>query len=344
VKKKKENINLREFYKLKLENVEIIPDPSVKSRLMRRVAIKEFIRFNPARFNIFYIGGMLIAGITAGVVLFSGSEASHNLKPLNTGGKYNNTDTSSYLQIELKKPVRKDSDISNVRYNESRKTKDVSGISHVSVTGNIKSTELPFDKKPFPSGISSSISENKLFSDALSGKNKLRGGFKNDKMIIEPSASEGCAPLKIKFHNKSDSYDSCRWTFGDGGYSYEKDPEWLFDVDGEYKVVLELFKNDGSQTSYSAVVKVHPKPHAHFEILPEKAILPKDEIRFLNYSTNAVHFKWDFGDGTVSELFEPRHRYTKFSNYNVHLVIYSDWGCSDSLTVLNAFSGSEYFI
>ena len=148
----------------------------------------------------------------------------------------------------------------------------------------------------------------------------------------------------MRFHNKSTSYDSCRWTFGDGGYSNEKDPEWIFDVEGEYKVVLELFKNDGKQLSYSAVVKVHPRPQAHFEITPEKAILPKDEIRFLNYSANAVKFKWDFGDGSASDVFEPRHSYEKFSNYNVHLVVYSDWGCSDSLTVINAFSGSEYFI
>jgi hypothetical protein len=344
VKKRKGNINLRELYKLKLENAEILPDPSVKSRLMHRVVIKEFMHFNPAGFNIYYLSGILIAGITAAVILFPVSEASHNLKPLTITGKFNSTDSSSYLQIELKNPIRKDSDISNIRYNESRKGKDVTGFSHGSVTGVAKTTELAFDKNPFPTGLSNSISKKELFPDTSAGKNKLRGGFNSDKMIIEPAASEGCAPLKVRFHIKSDSYDSCRWTFGDGGYSNEKDPEWIFDVEGEYKVVLELFKNDDRQLSNSAVVKVHPKPQAHFEILPEKPILPKDEIRFFNYSTNAVQFKWDFGDGTGSELFEPRHRYLRFSNYNVHLVVFSDSGCSDSLTVLNAFSGSEYFI
>ncbi len=344
MKKKKGNINLRELYKLKLENAEIIPDQSVKSRLMHRVVIKEFLHFNPSGFNIYYLGGILIAGITTAVMLFSGSEASHNLTPLNITGKFNSTDTSNYLQIKLEKPVRKDSDISNIRYKKSGKSKDVTGFSHGSVTGVTETAKMPFDKNSYPSRISNSISEKKLFPDTSADKNKLRGGFKSDKMIIEPSASEGCAPLKIRFHNKSDSYDSCRWTFGDGGYSNEKDPEWIFDVEGEYKVVLELFKNDGMHLLYSTIVKVHPKPQAHFEIMPENAILPKDEIRFFNYSTNAAQYKWDFGDGTVSELFEPRHRYLRFSSYNVHLVVFSDWGCSDSLTVLNAFSGSEYFI
>ena len=344
VKTKKENINLRELYKLKLENAEIMPDSSVKSRLMHRVVIKEFMRFNPASFNIYYLGGILIAGITAAVILFSGSEASYKLKPLNITDKITSSDTVRYLQIELKKPDRKDSNISNLSYNKSRKSKEISGFSHVAVAEAAKTSRSTISRNPFPTGISNSIIKEELFPDTSAGKNKLKGRFKPDRMFIEPFASEGCAPMKIKFYNKSDSYDSCRWTFGDGGYSNEKDPEWIFDVEGEYKVVLELFKNDVKQLSNSAVVKVHPRPQAHFEILPEKAILPKDEIRFFNYSANAVQFRWDFGDGSTSELFEPRHRYIKFSNYNVHLVVFSDWGCSDSLTVINAFSGSEYSI
>ena len=286
----------------------------------------------------------MIAAITSAVILFSGSESSHKLKPLSFNDKITGKDTVSYMQIELKKPDRIDSNISNISYNKSRKSKEISGFSHIAVAETAKTSESPIGKNPFPTGIRNSIIKEELFSDTSVDKNRLKGRFYPDKMMIEPFASEGCAPLKIRFHNKSDSYDSCRWTFGDGGYSNEKDPEWIFDVEGEYKVVLELFKNNDKQLLYSAAVKVHPRPQAHFEILPEKAILPKDEIRFFNYSTNAVKFKWDFGDGFTSELYEPRHRYIKFSKYNVHLVVFSDWGCSDSLTVINAFSGSEYFI
>jgi PKD repeat protein len=57
-----------------------------------------------------------------------------------------------------------------------------------------------------------------------------------------------------------------------------------------------------------------------------------------------VKYKWDFGDGTSSELFEPRHNYSKYGNYDVRMIVFSDYGCSDSLVVLNAFSQSEYFI
>jgi PKD repeat protein len=150
--------------------------------------------------------------------------------------------------------------------------------------------------------------------------------------------------MKVRFYNKSTSYDSCRWTFGDGGYSNKKDPEWIFDLAGEYKVVLNVYSDGGQLSSSVATVTVHPRPQAHFEISPAKAVLPNDEIRFMNYSINAVQFKWKFGDGTISESFEPVHTYSKYASYNVSLVVFSDWGCSDSLAVINAFSGSAYFI
>ena len=89
---------------------------------------------------------------------------------------------------------------------------------------------------------------------------------------------------------------------------------------------------------------MHPKPQAHFEIASQKSVNPNDEIRFLNYSTNAVHFKWDFGDGSTSEEFEPGHIYAKYGNWNVRLEVLSDWGCSDSATFYNALSGLMYFI
>jgi PKD repeat protein len=151
--------------------------------------------------------------------------------------------------------------------------------------------------------------------------------------------------LKVKFANTlPEACDSCRWTFGDGGTSFEKDPEWIFDVEGEYKVSLQVFCKNGKVFSSGAIVIVYPHPKANFEISPENATVPDDEIRFLNYSSNAVKFGWDFGDGYHSDLFEPSHKYSDYGSYNVRLVATSDNGCSDSLTVTNAFSVSRFYI
>ena len=94
----------------------------------------------------------------------------------------------------------------------------------------------------------------------------------------------------------------------------------------------------------SEIITVHPRPVARFEISPENAIIPDDEIIFHNFSSDAVRFSWDFGDGNNSDLFEPRHKYRKFGTYSVALIVASGYGCSDSLIITDAFSGSGYYI
>jgi len=162
--------------------------------------------------------------------------------------------------------------------------------------------------------------------------------------LFSPSSISGCAPLKIHFDNLADSYIKYNWTFGDGGFSDEKEPDWIYDVEGEYIALLKATDSEGKITSWSVPISVYPRPKAKFEITPEKAILPIDEIRFINYSTGAAGYKWDFGDGGASTAFEPSHKYLKYGRYNIRLVAISENGCSDTLTIKNAFSGSDYSI
>ncbi len=344
MKTKKENINLKELFRQKLEYAEVIPDAAVKSKLMHRVALKEFLRFNPVRLNIFYLGGILITGLTAAVILFSGQGNTQDLNRTNTVVNLVKSDTSHYFVVKVEQPVRIEPDKSNITKNKSDNTSRETQIPVKSVTEYSKPAESHKAILSMPASISRTLTNNNLFTGVKVDKNKLQEEFNTDESLIEPNNSAGCAPLKIKFHNNSTLFDSCRWTFGDGGYSNSKDPEWIFDVEGEYKVVLQVFGPNGRYLSSTASVTVHPRPRAHFEITPGKAVLPDDEIRFLNYSTNAVQFRWDFGDGSASEFFEPTHTYKNYSTYNVRLVVFSEWGCSDSMTVINAFSGSEYFI
>jgi len=337
-------MSIRELFRQKLEHAEIVPDASVYSKLMSKLARREFLRFNPARFNIYYLGGILVTGITSAIILFSISGKSDQLTPLNLSNEITKTDSTEYISVPVQQTLIQKSDKSNESASESVKNKPISRPKVESEKEPAQKSEPRKNNSVNPAGVFDSFFKRRLFTESSDDKNKLQGGIRSEEVLFERSATEGCTPLKLFFYNNSDSYDSCRWTFGDGGYSYEKNPEWIFDVEGEYKVILHVFGTDGFQATSSTIITVYPKPLARFEISPEKAVLPEDEIRFLNYSTNAVHFKWEFGDGSSSELFEPKHSYAKFGNYNVRLVVSSDYGCSDSLTVINAFSDSEYFI
>jgi PKD repeat protein len=344
VKKNKYDMSVRELFRQKLGKEEVIPDPSVGLKIMKAQARKEFLRLNPARFNIYYAGVILVAVITSVLVLFNDKSNTESIPPIN-------------VPSEITLPVTKETPKNIVNSSEIQKSDTTSRPVIKLVRKTPVATSKPLTKKvPVQksdlsenhsisfTGVNDSLTKKVLSTGFLTEKNKLKAGLKGEELLFQVSAAEGCAPLNLTFRSLRGSSDSCRWTFGDGGYSNEKNPKWIFDVEGEYKVVLNVFGIDGSKETTFKLITVYPKPKARFEINPENAVLPKDEIRFFNYSADAVHFNWDFGDGTSSELFEPNHKYLKSGNYNVRLIATSDYGCSDSLTVINAYSGSEYFI
>ncbi|MCW3102574.1 MAG: hypothetical protein JWO09_1014 [Bacteroidetes bacterium] len=54
-------------------------------------------------------------------------------------------------------------------------------------------------------------------------------------------------------------------------------------------------------------------------------------VSFLNESTNAASYLWDFGDGSTSTLQDPVHVYADSGSYNVTLITTNAAGCSDTL-------------
>ena len=342
MKEAKEDKMLRELFRQKLGNAEVIPSRSVSKQLMSRLGRREFMRFNPARFNIWYTGAITVTGAALALILASGHDKTEKPSPVNNQEVHEsailNDQNLSNSKIEIMRPdgnteipgpgeqIRSGRS-ANVNNKSSRLTNSLQG-KHVSA----------------PSGVVSSMPDEDLFNAAAIDRNKLQDGTKLTGSLIDPSVNEGCTPLKVKFRNRDISCDSCRWTFGDGGLSTEKETEWLFDLPGEYNVILRVYGSGGRMYLSSQIITVHPHPVARFEIVPENAVIPDDEIIFHNFSSDAVRFRWEFGDGNSSELFEPRHQYRKYGKYSVKLIAISDSGCSDSLIVTNAFSGSGYYI
>ncbi len=341
---KKEDKILRDLFKQKLENAEIAPSPSVSKELMGRLGRREFVHFNPSRFNIWYAGGIVVAGAALAIILFSGQGKKLLKEPVSS-------------QLEMSRPVSPDNLKSgavretariDLRDSNSMVEKGTNTQANDKVTNEVKKQETG-DKTPknnvtSPSGIVSAVPDPGLSRETANGKGRLRNRVISLTNIFQVSATEGCAPLTVKFSNDAASYESCFWTFGDGGTSSKKNPEWLFDVPGEYNVTLKVYSGNDLLASSSKLITVRRKPSARFEISQENAVLPDEEIRFINYSTDAVKYIWDFGDGTRSELYEPTHNYRKFGNFNIRLVAISESGCSDSTTVINTFSSKGWFI
>ncbi len=345
MKGKKEDKIIRELFRQKLENAEVIPGAPVRTDLMRRLGRREFLRFNPGRFNIYYMGGLLAAGIAAALLLTAGPDKIKSEFPPDQ-------------PVSLSKTVMPDSlsgSESQIAYqiSENRSDKGLSGPVKTKLSksrdGNFgavpgQNTAVQYSNGVTRSEVNTLLSRKGLLSEPSPGRNYLQGNSRSKGALFESSVTSGCTPLKVHFQFNASIFDSCYWTFGDGGYSFEKEPEWIYDIEGEYNVGLNVFTKEDSREISSSVITVYPKPLARFEFSPENPVIPDDEIRFINYSTGAVKFRWEFGDGNTSDLFEPRYRYKKFGNYNIRLVVSSEFGCSDSLVVHNAYAGSGYFI
>lgn len=331
------HIDIEELFRQKLENAEVIPESSVNTQLMRKLSGKEFLRFNPARFNIYYLGLITAGLITAGVLLFSGDPKDDN----------NSQDSPPQVETSEVVGLPAEGEVKNVRKEETgAKTSlqpEAGTVETDQKTVESSVTETREGDVIVPTIISGSASKDIVISEK-SGSDRLQAKSAGVSALFLPSAISGCAPLKIHFDNLADSYIKYNWTFGDGGFSGEKEPDWIYDVEGEYIAILKVTDSEGKTTSWSVPISVYPRPKAKFEFTPDNAVLPIDEIRFINYSTGAAGYKWDFGDGGASTAFEPVHKYLKYGRYDIRLVAISENGCSDTLIIKNAFSGSDYSI
>ena len=344
MKGNKQNISISELFREKLENAEIIPDLSVRNDLMRKLGRREFLRFDPARINIYYIGGALVAGIVTALVLTSDPSKNQENKSLLPSKDINQIIDINKSYVPVEQPADQKTESPGTILTKQDQNNTVTALT-AKPSGMTAEKRLPQKKNEIKRpDVGDSFSGKGLFTAEDSDKNKLQGRVQQAEELLEASVTEGCPPLKVKFTNKSLSYDSCRWSFGDGGYSNAKDPEWIFDVEGEYKVSLTVLSTEGASITTSVLITVHPKPSARFEISQAETVQSDEEIRFINYSLNAVRFKWYFGDGNSSDFFEPEYKYSKPGNYNVMLIASSDFGCRDSLIVMNAFTGLLYYI
>jgi gliding motility-associated-like protein len=143
-------------------------------------------------------------------------------------------------------------------------------------------------------------------------------------MPIQP----GCMPLTIQFENTSSYSNSFLWEFGDGAVSNKPNPEYTYYEAGVYKIKLTAW-GDGGVDSYSTSNDVWLLPNAYFETAPRFVYVNDQAVHFFNQSVNGDSYEWDFGDGTKSTDFNPKHVYTEEGNFDVTLNVWTENGCYD---------------
>lgn len=124
------------------------------------------------------------------------------------------------------------------------------------------------------------------------------------------------------------------WDFGDGNTSTATSTQHTYSIPGIYTVKLYntySYCND----SATKTIKVLPRPVANFTYSDTTRCQPNHTVNFIDASSNAVGWAWDFGDGNTSTLQNPSHTYTNYGVFTVKLVVTNSSGCTDSLVKPN---------
>ncbi|RMG21574.1 MAG: PKD domain-containing protein, partial [Bacteroidetes bacterium] len=159
--------------------------------------------------------------------------------------------------------------------------------------------------------------------------------------IQAPSAAfnvlntNACTGQAVQFLNNSGGADAFFWDFGDGSSSVQREPLHAYQSTGTYTVSL-IATNSAQGCSdtlvQTALINVSNSPVADFSSPNRSGCEVPKVVDFVDASTGATAWQWDFGDGTTASVQNPSHIYAAGGNYTVRLVVTNAAGCRDTLT------------
>jgi len=137
---------------------------------------------------------------------------------------------------------------------------------------------------------------------------------------------------EVQFENCTVGADAYLWDFGDGSVSNTENPAYSYAVSGNYVVELTaIFGNYNHDTTMAVfITDANDIVEADFTVINDFCIAPC-EVNFVNNSSNATSYSWDFGDNNTSTEQHPSHTYENPGDYIVELVASSIVG-SDTIT------------
>jgi len=324
--------HIEDLFRNAFSGYQVPPSPGLWKGLVRKLKVREFLRFDPSSFNMYYLGAIVTVGV-AGVLLLGKPGQQDRL---DTQAAQTDMLQAPEQDYEVAQPVQKEETPLNEAQNEATKA-EAEAINNKTIKEQDARHESEVAEVPY---VTPRLEAQESSQVAIL-KAREEDGFRTLMPLAAFEAGQwsGCVPFTVTFSNTSEYAESYSWNFGDGGMSEKKEPTYIFDEPGEYAVTLIAEGSHGKDV-VTHNVTVFGRPKASFEIYPEDVYIPDEPVNFHNYSQNAERYRWDFGDGEISEAAEPVHYYKTTGNYNIRLIAWSAEGCVDSLTITNAFEST----
>ncbi len=151
-----------------------------------------------------------------------------------------------------------------------------------------------------------------------------------------PDVINGCAPLLVNFTDNSTisggNIVGWVWNFDDGNFSFGQNPTHGYPIAGSYYVSLTVTTSAGCTftDTLNYAITIYPQPIAGFSETPPTASIYQPNIQFVDLSSGAMYYEWDFGDLNYSNVSAPSHFYNTPSTYVVTQIVTNGYGCSDT--------------
>jgi PKD repeat protein len=139
--------------------------------------------------------------------------------------------------------------------------------------------------------------------------------------------TSNCEASNVQFHDTSvGDITSWAWSFPGGtpSSSTDQSPVVTYPEAGLYNVSLTVTTADGqtATTEQPDYMEILPLPVSAFDVETDNGLT----VAFANTAENAEAYLWNFGDGNMSNDFEPVHTYAQDGTYTVSLLVINECG------------------
>jgi gliding motility-associated-like protein len=122
------------------------------------------------------------------------------------------------------------------------------------------------------------------------------------------------------------------WDFGGFGFSLARDTSVVFPSEGLYSISHVVTSDKGCQAVVSKSVNITPRPIAKFVHVNNSIPGLGATVSFIDTSSYAESWSWDFGNGETSNIKHPSTFYKENGLYVVALTVTDHFGCPNTYT------------
>jgi len=337
------NQSIEDFFKSEFENFQIVPHEKVWYKIEKKMALKRFLKLNYSQVNIYYLAAVLFVVASLFFLDFTNNESIPSKLSVKANNEtFGNSQTSTKELIAENEVFEKNE--TSVKTNQNLLSKKTSNLNTSNNNNNAKAlVVIEQDVEVIIENTNEIVpfTQNKINEDSVRLKTKVTRAKNAFSVNLLLSSTQGCAPLNLYYEVISESAKTINIDLGNGTYSNSLNSNITYDIPGTYVISIIAEDANGKVICKKDTIEVFPNPKPVVIIDADSDCKENCIAYFYNYSTDAVKYKWDFGDQNNSFIKDPVHIYTNTDHENIKLIVWSDKMCKDSLMLKTPFKKSN---